>query len=106
MVSGDDLDGCECPIDCSAEPAALVVLLTEFLAFLMAAVEAVELFLLLDCASFCTEVDLGGIAGEAPRDDLRLPKLPRLGLGEGESVTFFDLTNSLLVSLLALGEAE
>lgn len=28
------------------------------------------------------------MAGEAPRDDLRLPKLPRFGEGEAESVTF------------------
>jgi len=47
------------------------------------------------------------MAGDAPRDDFRLLLTPpRLGLGDGESDTFFDLTNSLLDSLFALGDAE
>lgn len=70
--------------------------------FLVAAAAATGV---LDLASFWTEVDLGGMAGEAPRD-FRLSEPPRFGLGDAESVTFFDLTNSLLDSLFALGDAE
>lgn len=84
----------------AATAVAAEVAVFLFPLFLVAAAAGV-----LDLASFWTEVDLGGMAGEAPRD-FRLSEPPRFGLGDAESVTFFDLTNSLLDSLFALGDAE
>lgn len=84
----------------AATAVAAEVAMFLFPLFLVAAAAGV-----LDLASFWTEVDLGGMAGEAPRD-FRLSEPPRFGLGDAESVTFFDLTNSLLDSLFALGDAE
>ena len=66
----------------AATAVAAEVAVFLFPLFLVAAAAGV-----LDLASFWTEVDLGGMAGEAPRD-FRLSEPPRFGLGDAESVTF------------------